>query len=59
MWWVNLGWLPGAHQTVPSFSFLSKAGGERKMKNLVGRDKNKDIAHQLLSQANQTQLGKD
>ena len=45
MWWVNLGWLPGAHQAAPSFSLLSRAGGENEMKKLVGRDTDREIAY--------------
>lgn len=59
MWWVNFGWLSGAHQTGLSFLLLSKTGGESKMKKLMGQDKNREMAHHLLSQENETHLGED
>lgn len=58
MWWVGLGWLPGAHPAALSRPLLHRTGGEKK-KKLVGQDKDTEIAYHLPSQAKPTQLGED
>ena len=59
MWWVDRGRLPGAHPAALSLTLLSRAGGENKMKKLVGRDKDRGIACHLPLQAKQSWLGED
>ena len=34
VWWVDLGWLPGAHPAAVSLPLLSRTGGENMMKSL-------------------------
>lgn len=60
--WIYLVWLPGAKWAALSFPLLSKSGG-RKYNEILWKNswvtmKDRNIAHQLLSQAKQTQLGK-
>ena len=57
LWWVDLVQLPYAHPAALSVPLLNRTRGENKMKKLVGRDKGREIAYQLPSQAKQTQLG--
>lgn len=45
------------HQAALSPPLLYRTRGEDKMKNLVGQEKDREIAHQL--RAKQTQLGDD
>jgi len=33
MWWVELGWMPGAHQTALSLHFLNRSRGENTTKS--------------------------
>ena len=56
LYWVDVGWLPGAHQAALSLPLFNKTGRENTMKKLVGQDKDKEITPQLLSQAKQTRL---
>jgi len=58
VWWVNLGWLPAAHQATVSFLF-NRTGGKNKIKKLIGWDKNREITYQLLSWAKQIRLVED
>jgi len=50
-----VGGCQGPGQLLPH-SFRSRAGGENKVKKLVGRDKDREIAYRLPSQAKQMQL---
>jgi len=50
--WVDHGWLPDPHLTVLSLSLLNRAGGENKIEQLTGQDKDWETACQLLSEAN-------
>ena len=53
MWGVDPGWLPGARES------CSWAGQGRENKMLVGHAKDREITHQLLSQAKQSRLGEN
>jgi len=49
---------PGAQSKATlSLLLLSWTGDEKYNERLVGRDKDREITHQLLSQAKQTSLG--
>lgn len=54
--WVDLGCLPDFHPIVLSLGLFNRSGEEKKMKNLVGQDKEREITYQFLSRAKQTQL---
>jgi len=53
-----LGWLPDAHSLFLK-PLLNKAGGENKVKRLMGQDKDREIKYQVPSPAKQTQPGED
>lgn len=59
MWWVDLGCLPDTSPAALSLCLLSRTGGENEIKKLMEQDKDKEIMYQLLSRANQTQLGEN
>jgi len=42
-----------------SLCLLHRTRGEKKMEELIGQDKYKEITFQLLSQAKQTQIGEN
>ena len=54
LWWVDPGWMPGAHQSCSITPLLSWTGERKYNKSLVGRDKDREITQQLLSRAKQT-----
>jgi len=57
LWWVDTGWMPGAHQR-PSITPSPQLdrGRANTMKGLWVTIKIRDISHQLPSWAKQTQL---
>ena len=57
MWWPKLGWLPDPHPAAFLLPLHCRAGGEEKMKRLMGWDKDRKIIYQLLPWRKQTQLG--
>lgn len=58
LWWVDLGWLPVLHQTVPSFPFLSRTREENRTKKFVGWDKDSGVIHQYHHGQNRLYLEK-
>ena len=59
MWWADLGWLLGGDPHVLSVPFPLQDRGEKKMEKLVGRDKDREIPHQLPSWPKQSRLGEN
>ena len=57
LWWVDLDWTPGAHQSLSITSLLSWTGRRKYNKKLIGQHENRTITDQLLSWAKQTRLG--
>ena len=53
LWWLDLGWMPGAALSLP---LLSCTGETKYNERLVGQDTDREITQQLLSWAKQTQL---
>lgn len=51
LWWVDLGWPWGAHQTTLSLHFLNCTGDIKHNEKFMGWSKDKEITYQLLSQA--------
>ena len=56
-WWVDLGWMPGAHQAALSLPFHIWTAERKYNKGLLGWDKDREVTQQLLSWPKQTQLG--
>ena len=54
----SLGRHPDTHPAARSLPLLRRAGGENTKKNLVGRDKHREITYQLASREKQTRLRK-
>lgn len=55
-WWAKLDWLTAAHQSILYLPIPSMSGN--KIQQLTGENQGREIAHQLLSQSEQTHLEK-
>jgi len=59
LWWVNTGWMSGAHQSRSITLLLSWTGERKYNERLMGWDKDGEITDQILSQENRLNLGKN
>ena len=53
VWWVELGWPPGAHQGALSLPLFNRTEGKKNVEKLMDQDKDRDITYQLPSWAKQ------
>lgn len=47
LYWIDLGWLPSAHQAILSLSLSQKERGREYDEKLLGQDKDGEIAYAL------------